>query len=70
MIARGQHIPTLNETAAIRKSADGTVLDPDDVPRNSGAGSATREDIRAFIRGELTQKKDIDVLMAKRQEGA
>ena len=64
MIARGQHIATMNEESAIRKSGDPSVMDTD-TPYNAASGGTLPYEItNALSKGF---KPDIDDLMAKRQ---
>lgn len=65
MIARGQHIQTLNEAFAIRKSEGGVVVDHD-VPYRASAGLDNTEEIKRALSPRFTA--DIDTVMAKRQE--
>ena len=65
MIARGKHIPSINETYAIQKS-DGTQLYDTSAPYNAGAPVDMNELNAAMMD---TFKADIDAAMAKQQEG-
>ncbi len=66
MRARGQHISSLNESFAIRKSGGGLVIDQES-PYGASAGQDNTAEVMEALRP--TFKADIDSVMAKRQEG-
>ena len=65
MIARGNHIQTLNETYAIRKSDGGMVFDCD-APYKASSGLDNSADVRKAMRPDT--KVDIDERMAEWQK--
>lgn len=67
MIARGTHIETVNESFAIRKSADGVTLMDDSSPYNACAGSLRPHEVTDVLL--KASRPTIDDLIASRQNG-
>ena len=65
MIARGRHIPTMNEETAIRKSGDPSIMDGD-TPYNSASGGNMPHEVTDALYKSFGPV-GIDDLMAKRQ---
>lgn len=65
MIARGQHIQSINEAFAVRKS-DGGVSVMDDSPYGASTGQDNMREIRKALSAQFVP--DIDAAIKERQE--
>lgn len=65
MIARGKHIPTINESYSIRKSDGGMVIDSG-APYNACSGVDNVQEIKDALRPGF--RADIEAEIQKRQE--
>ena len=69
MIARGKHIPTINESFAIRKSDGGVILNSGyDTPYSAAYGSTQPHEARDAIEKIASPTYSIEEAMKSRQE--